>query len=86
MPGSMLKQPIEFMFSRYRHRALATLFLHPKEPFHVRELERMTEIHASSLHRKLECGKSAVFGQGNTAARTRPARYGAEKVFCFVEK
>jgi predicted nucleotidyltransferase len=49
----MAKQPIEFMFSPYRRELLATLFLHPDEQFHVRELERMTGISAGSLHREL---------------------------------
>jgi len=50
----MTKQPIEFMFSPYRRRLLACLFLRPDEQFHVRELERMTGISAGSLHRELK--------------------------------
>ena len=50
----MTKQPIEFMFSRYRRQLLASLLLHPDEQFHVRELERMTGISAGSLHRELK--------------------------------
>ena len=50
----MSKQPIEFMFSPYRRRALAVLFLRPDEKFHVRELERMTGVSAGSLHRELK--------------------------------
>jgi predicted nucleotidyltransferase len=50
----MAKQPIEFMFSPYRRRLLACLFLRPDEQFHVRELERMTGISAGSLHRELK--------------------------------
>lgn len=46
--------PVEFMFSPYRYRVLARLFLHPDEEFHVRELERMTGVSAGSLHRELK--------------------------------
>lgn len=49
----MTKQPVEFMFSPYRRQVLATLFLHPDERFHVRELERITGVSAGSLHREL---------------------------------
>ena len=50
----MAKQPVEFMFSPYRRQVLATLFLHPDERFHVRELERITGVSAGSLHRELK--------------------------------
>ena len=50
----MAKQPIEFMFSPYRRQVLAVLFLRPDEQFHVRELERITDISAGSLHRELK--------------------------------
>lgn len=48
------KQPIELMFGVYRRRLLATLLLRPDEKFHVRELARMTEISAGSIHRELK--------------------------------
>ena len=50
----MKKQPIDFLFSRYRRQALALLFRRPDEQFHVRELERLTGISAGSLHRELK--------------------------------
>ena len=50
----MAKQPIEFMFSPYRRLVLASLFLHPDERFHVRELARRTGVSAGSLHRELK--------------------------------
>ena len=50
----MPKQPIEFMFSRYRRQVLAVLLLRPDEQFHVRQLERMTGVSAGSLHRELK--------------------------------
>jgi len=42
------------MFSSYRRRVLAVLFLRPDERFHVRELERLTGVSAGSLHRELK--------------------------------
>ena len=50
----LAKQPIDFMFSRYRRQVLALLLLRPDEQFHVRELERLTGISAGSLHRELK--------------------------------
>ena len=50
----MNKQPIEFLFSPYRRQMLSVLFMRPDEQFHVRELERLTNISAGSLHRELK--------------------------------
>lgn len=50
----MTREPIEFMFSPYRRAVLARLLLRPDERFHVRELARMTDISAGSLHRELK--------------------------------
>lgn len=65
----MTKQPIEFLFSPYRRKVLAVLFLNPEERFHVRELERKTGISAGSLHRELkamaEAGILKRESQGN---------------------
>ena len=56
----MAKQPIDFMFSPYRRRVLAMLFMHPDERFHIRALERITGVSAGSLHRELK----AMAGSG----------------------
>lgn len=50
----MTKQPVELMFSSYRRKALAILFLRPDEQFHVRALGRLTGVSAGSLHRELK--------------------------------
>ena len=47
------------LFSRYRCRVLALLFLRPEEHLHVRELSRMTGVPAGSLHRELKLLTSA---------------------------
>jgi predicted nucleotidyltransferase/DNA-binding HxlR family transcriptional regulator len=50
----MPKQAIELMFGAYRRKLLGLLLLRPDERYHVRELARMTEISAGSLHRELK--------------------------------
>lgn len=50
----MPKQAIELMFGAYRRKLLGTLLLQADERYHVRELARMTEIPAGSLHRELK--------------------------------
>lgn len=50
----MPKQTIELMFGAYRRKLLGLLLLRPDERYHVRELARMTEISAGSLHRELK--------------------------------
>jgi predicted nucleotidyltransferase len=53
------KQAIDFLLSPYRRQALARLYLHPDEHFHVRELERLTGVSAGSLHRELKAMAAA---------------------------
>ena len=50
----MPKQAIELMFGAFRRKLLGLLLLRPDERYHVRELARMTEISAGSLHRELK--------------------------------
>lgn len=45
--------PIELLFSTYRRQVLALLLLRPDETFHVREISRLTDVPAGSLHREL---------------------------------
>jgi DNA-binding transcriptional ArsR family regulator len=44
----------ETLFSVYRRRVLAFLFLRPEEHFHVREISRLTSVPPGSLHRELK--------------------------------
>ena len=44
----------ETLFSVYRRRVLALLFLRPEEHFHVREISRLTGVPPGSLHRELK--------------------------------
>lgn len=42
-----------FLFPEYRQRVLGLLLLHPKTRYHVREIARLTNTAAGSLHREL---------------------------------
>jgi predicted nucleotidyltransferase len=44
---------ISIVFSEYRRRVLGLLLLHPDERFHVREIARLTNTTAGTLHREL---------------------------------
>lgn len=44
---------LSFLLSEYRKRVLSLLLLHPKMQYHVREIARLTNTTAGSLHREL---------------------------------
>lgn len=48
------KSPVEVLFSAYHRRILALLLLRPEQSFHVREIARLAEVPAGSLHRELK--------------------------------
>lgn len=45
---------VEILFGNYRRKILALLLMRPDEQFHVREISRLTDIPAGSLHRELK--------------------------------
>jgi predicted nucleotidyltransferase len=45
---------VEVLFGRYRRHVLSLLLLHPDESFYVRQIARLTETPAGSLHRELK--------------------------------
>ena len=47
-------KPVEILFGNYRRKILALLLLRPDEQFHVREIARLIDIPAGSLHRELK--------------------------------
>lgn len=49
-----LKSPAEVLFGAYRRRILALLLLRPEQSFYVREIARLAEVPAGSLHRELK--------------------------------
>lgn len=54
--GFATNQPqlVEVLFGAYRRQILGLLLLRPGENFHVREIGRLTEVPAGSLHRELK--------------------------------
>jgi predicted nucleotidyltransferase len=46
-------QLVELLFGAYRRQVLSLLLLRPDESFYVREISRLTEVPAGSLHREL---------------------------------
>ena len=47
-------QLVEILFGAYRRQILSLLLLRPDESFYVREIARMTDVPAGSLHRELK--------------------------------
>src|SRR5204863_9537138 len=48
------RQLVEVLFAAYRGRILALLLLHSDESFYVREIGRLANVPAGSLHRELK--------------------------------
>ena len=46
--------PVALLFGAYRREVLAVLLLRPTESFHVREIARLANVPAGSLHRELK--------------------------------
>ena len=67
----------ETLFSVYRRRVLALLFLRPEEHFHVREISRLTGVPAGSLHRELKLLAEAGLLVWHTAGNQ--VRYQADR-------
>ncbi len=66
-----------FLFPEYRQKILGLLLLHPEVHYHVREIARLTNTAAGSLHRELaklakahvllrEVSGNQVYYQANT--------------------
>lgn len=65
----MHKSPVEILFGRYRRKILALLLLRPEEKFHVREIARLTDVPAGSLHRELK-----LLAEGELLIRSQSGR------------
>ena len=48
------KSPVEVLFGAYHRRILALLLLRPEQSFYVREIARLADVPAGSLHRELK--------------------------------
>lgn len=62
----MKTNPIEILFGNYRRKILALLLMRADEQFHVREIARLTDIPAGSLHRELK-----LLADGELLIRTK---------------
>jgi len=60
-------QLVEILFGAYRRRILAQLLLRPDETFYVREIGRLTDVPAGSLHRELKLLSDAGLLRRSTA-------------------
>lgn len=69
-------RPAGLLFGNYRHRVLSLLLLRPGEAFHVREIARLTDVPAGSLHRELRLLEEA--GLLRRSAQGNLVRYGAD--------
>lgn len=49
----MLQSPADILFGSYRRRVLGLLLLHPEQSYHVREIARVTDTTAGTLHKEL---------------------------------
>lgn len=49
----MLQSPADILFGQYRRRVLGLLLLHPERSYHVREIARVTDTTAGTLHKEL---------------------------------
>ncbi len=49
----MLQSPADILFGGYRRRVLGLLLLHPEQSYHVREIARVTDTTAGTLHKEL---------------------------------
>ena len=48
------KSPVEVLFGAYHRRILGLLLLRPEQSFYVREIARLADVPAGSLHRELK--------------------------------
>ena len=58
---------VEILFGAYRRKILALLLLRPDESFYVREIARLTDVPAGSLHRELKMLSEAGLLQRSVA-------------------
>lgn len=54
MRSKRVPQLVELFFGAYRRQVLSLLLLRPDESFYVREISRLTDVPAGSLHRELK--------------------------------
>lgn len=65
------------LFGDYRQKVLALLLLHPEQSYHVREIARLTDTSAGTLHREL--ARLASAGVLTRSASGNQVRYAANR-------
>lgn len=65
------------LFGNYRQRVLGLLLLHPEQTYHVREIARLTETNAGTLHKEL--ARLAAAGLLIREQVGNQVRYGANR-------
>ena len=70
-------QLVELLFGAYRRQVLSLLLLRPDESFYVREISRLTEVPAGSVHRELKALTDA--GLLSRTAAGNQVRYQASR-------
>ncbi|MDV7393132.1 winged helix-turn-helix domain-containing protein, partial [Arthrospira platensis SPKY1] len=65
------------LFGNYRRRVLGLLLLHPEETYHVREIARLTNTTAGTLHKEL--ARLAEVGLLTKAQVGNQVRYAANR-------
>jgi predicted nucleotidyltransferase len=76
-------QLVEILFGAYRRRILSLLLLHPEQSFYVREIARLTDVPAGSLHRELKLLQDAGLLARSTAGNQ--VRYQADRACPIFE-
>ena len=83
--GARRRPPlIELLFGAYRRRILSLLLLHPERGFYVREIERLAEVPAGSLHREVTALADA--GLLTRTAAGNQVRYQADRTCPLFEE
>lgn len=75
---------LAFLFSESREKVLSLLLLNPEKPYHVREIARICDLSAGSLHREL--AMLAETGLLVRESRGNQVTYQANKRFSFFKE
>jgi len=75
---------VSILFKEYRRRVLGLLLLHPEQAYHVREIARLTDTVAGTLHKEL--GTLARAGVLKKSSRGNQVSYQANRECLIFEE
>ena len=75
---------VSILFKEYRRRVLGLLLLHPEQAYHVREIARLTDTIAGTLHKEL--GTLARAGVLEKSSRGNQVSYQANRECLIFEE